>query len=261
MPAKPAPMTIAAKSGAMAAADEINAVPGAIPRENTVGTNSLGTTLHLRSTVGICGWQHYCEAFWQWSDVGAPLIHPTTGEVLGVLDLGLSKEILTPALILAAKAMAGRIQAALLEQDAALARAASWVRRTASIPKPASRSADQQPRFAFEQIIGRSPDLIAARTLAERAARTDLPILVCGETGTGKELFAHAIHAASARSSGPFVAVNCGAIPTELIASELFGYAKGAFTGANSAGMRGKFEQADGGTLFLDEITETGTAF
>lgn len=84
-----------------------------------------------------------------------------------------------------------------------------------------------------------------------------MPLLLCGETGTGKELLAHAIHTGSERAAHPFVTVNCGAIPEELIASELFGYEKGAFTGANRLGQRGKFEQADGGTIFLDEITET----
>ncbi len=78
--------------------------------------------------------------------------------------------------------------------------------------------------------------------------------MIEGESGTGKELFAQAIHNASQRSAGAFVALNCGAIPRELIASELFGYNEGAFTGAKKGGNPGKFELADGGTLFLDEL-------
>jgi transcriptional regulator with PAS, ATPase and Fis domain len=90
--------------------------------------------------------------------------------------------------------------------------------------------------------------------VARMAARSSSNVLIEGESGTGKELFAQAIHNASRRSAGAFVAVNCGAIPRELIASELFGYSEGAFTGAKKGGNPGKFELADGGTLFLDEI-------
>jgi transcriptional regulator of acetoin/glycerol metabolism len=87
-----------------------------------------------------------------------------------------------------------------------------------------------------------------------RVINRGIPILICGETGSGKDLFAKAIHAASSRASGPFVAVNCASLPETLIESELFGYKSGAFTGASREGRRGKIIQASGGTLFLDEI-------
>jgi transcriptional regulator of acetoin/glycerol metabolism len=106
----------------------------------------------------------------------------------------------------------------------------------------------------FEAIYGRHPRLQKAVEVARRAAPLDLPVLIVGETGTGKELFARAIHFASRRSRGPFVAVNCAAIPRTLLESELFGYVEGAFTGARRGGSPGKFEIASGGTLFLDEI-------
>ena len=93
----------------------------------------------------------------------------------------------------------------------------------------------------------------------ERIAKAEATVLVTGESGTGKELAAHAIHDLSPRSEGPFVAVNCGAIPSELIESELFGHEKGAFTGATER-RAGRFEAADGGTLFLDEIGELDLA-
>src|SRR5262249_40283096 len=130
------------------------------------------------------------------------------------------------------------------------------------LPRPhaARRASTWISRYGFDQILGESPAFKPIVSLAKRLATTDLPVLIHGETGTGKELVAHAIHAASARTAGPFVTVNCGAISQELIASELFGYEKGAFTGANREGQRGKFEQADGGTIFLDEITETSAA-
>ena len=94
------------------------------------------------------------------------------------------------------------------------------------------------------------------KRFAERISATSSPILIQGESGTGKELFANAIHCTSQRKDKPFVAVNCAAIPRELIGSELFGYVGGSFTGANRTGAKGKFELADGGTLFLDEIGE-----
>ena len=102
-------------------------------------------------------------------------------------------------------------------------------------------------------LLGDAPLFVAARTLAERAAKTEVPVLVAGESGTGKELFARYVHAESPRSKGPFVAVNCGALAPSLLESTLFGHRKGAFTGATSD-ARGLFVEADGGTLFLDEI-------
>jgi transcriptional regulator of acetoin/glycerol metabolism len=111
-------------------------------------------------------------------------------------------------------------------------------------------------RYAFEAILGRSPRLRAALDLAATAARNDLPVVLHGESGTGKELFAHGVHAASARASGPLIVLNCGAIPASLIEAELFGYEPGTFTGAQREGKAGKFEEADGGTLFLDEVSE-----
>jgi DNA-binding NtrC family response regulator len=112
-----------------------------------------------------------------------------------------------------------------------------------------------EQRFGFENIIGRSGALTAVLDIAGRAARTSSTVLIEGETGTGKELLARAIHVASPRKDGPFVTINCGAIPKDLLESELFGYRKGAFTGAVE-NKQGKVEAGDGGTLFLDEIGE-----
>lgn len=116
---------------------------------------------------------------------------------------------------------------------------------------PSARSADP-----FADVIGDSEAIESARQRALRLASLDLPVMLLGETGVGKEVFARAIHQSGAKSATPFVAVNCGALTRELLASELFGYAEGAFTGARRGGLAGKFELADGGTLFLDEIGE-----
>ncbi|HSB61022.1 MAG TPA: sigma 54-interacting transcriptional regulator, partial [Vicinamibacteria bacterium] len=107
----------------------------------------------------------------------------------------------------------------------------------------------------FEEIVGNSPALLEALTKVERVAPTDSSVLIFGETGTGKELFARAIHSRSARRDRPLVKVNCGAIPPGLVESELFGHVKGAFTGALQ-NRTGRFELADRGTIFLDEVSE-----
>jgi sigma-54 specific flagellar transcriptional regulator A len=106
---------------------------------------------------------------------------------------------------------------------------------------------------ALERVVGESPRMQEVRELVALVAATEANVLLLGESGTGKEVIAQAIHGSSARAKGPFVPVNCGAIPAELLESELFGHEKGAFTGAISA-RKGRFELAAGGTLFLDEI-------
>ena len=118
---------------------------------------------------------------------------------------------------------------------------------------PVAARAAAVPRTALERIVGASAAMQQVRSLVERVARSMAPVLVCGESGTGKELVARAIHDCSPRSGGPFVAVNCGAIPEALLEAEFFGYRKGAFTGAHED-REGFFQAAQGGTLFLDEI-------
>jgi transcriptional regulator with GAF, ATPase, and Fis domain len=109
--------------------------------------------------------------------------------------------------------------------------------------------------FIFEGTFGDNPKLLEALEISEKAAPTDLPVLIDGESGTGKELMAKVIHANGSRSDKPFISVNCGAIPDNLLESELFGHRKGAFTGATND-RKGKFESAHTGTIFLDEIGE-----
>ncbi len=111
-------------------------------------------------------------------------------------------------------------------------------------------------RYTFDQMIGRSSVFQKVIRQGKLAARTNSNVLITGESGTGKELMAQAIHNASNRSHKPFIAVNCGALPRELIISELFGFEEGSFTGSKKGGNPGKFELADGGTIFLDEIGE-----
>lgn len=109
-------------------------------------------------------------------------------------------------------------------------------------------------RYSLADLIGESPPMKRLKEQIKRVASSNVTVLIRGESGTGKELVAHSIHQLSERADGPFVKVNCGAIPEHLLESELFGYEEGAFTGARKGGKLGKFQLADGGTIFLDEI-------
>jgi DNA-binding NtrC family response regulator len=136
-----------------------------------------------------------------------------------------------------------------------------FVAAAAAQPAGAVRSNGERRRallarsFVFEGAFGDNPTLLEALEIAEKAAPTDLPVLIDGESGTGKELMAKVIHSNGARADRPYISVNCGAIPENLVESELFGHRKGAFTGA-AHDRKGKFESAHGGTIFLDEIGE-----
>ena len=130
------------------------------------------------------------------------------------------------------------------------------LREARRMRKYAARVAGAKAVYTFENIVGDAAPLQEALRLARAASQSEATTLLLGESGTGKELFAQAIHNASTRRKGPFVVVNCGALPRNLVQSELFGYVAGAFSGALKEGSPGKFELADGGTLFLDEIGE-----
>ncbi len=128
------------------------------------------------------------------------------------------------------------------------------LRERTRIQSLAKRLIKNTAKYTFNDICGNSKEIVNTKELAKAASTHDATVLLLGESGVGKELFAQAIHNASYRKDAPFIAINCGAIPKELVQSELFGYEAGAFTGALKEGMPGKFEQADGGTIFLDEI-------
>ncbi len=140
-----------------------------------------------------------------------------------------------------------RLSADLADRDAELARV------KADLPDR------DRLRHRYERIVGQSPAILRMLGVIDRAAATALPVVVVGESGVGKELVARALHDNGPRSAGPFVAINCSAVPEALLESELFGHVRGAFTGADRD-RRGLFEVADGGTLFLDEIADTAAA-
>jgi transcriptional regulator with PAS, ATPase and Fis domain len=159
-------------------------------------------------------------------------IHDDDGAVIGAVGFVLFDEVN------ALKPLVGKF--AVLQADLARARA--------------ELAAGRRSKYTFSQIVGSSAPLLDCKRRARRAAQIDTTVLLHGETGTGKELLAHAIHAASARSAHPFVGINVAAVPETLLEAEFFGVAPGAYTGADRKGRDGKFVLADGGTLFLDEI-------
>jgi len=120
-----------------------------------------------------------------------------------------------------------------------------------------TRMIGAKAKFTFDDICGINGKFVETVNQARMVSQSNSNVLLLGESGAGKDIFAQAIHNASARSNGPYVAINCAAIPRDLISSELFGYSEGAFTGSKRGGNQGKFELADGGTIFLDEIAET----
>lgn len=142
-----------------------------------------------------------------------------------------------------------------LKSDQTISGAVIVLRSLANIGRHLSQL-QQGIHSGFDSIVGKSSKLLEVINQAKRFANLDLPILINGETGTGKELIARALHDTSSRASKPFLAINCAAMPEHLLESELFGYAPGAFTGAKHGGKPGLLELADGGSIFLDEIAE-----
>jgi len=135
------------------------------------------------------------------------------------------------------------------------------VREMKSVKTLINKMLGSQARFTFNDIITNNPEFIKIIEVARKVSDSNSSILLIGESGTGKEMFAQAIHNHSKRRGGPFIAMNCAAIPRDLVESELFGYEDGAFTGAKKGGRPGKFELASGGTIFLDEIGDMPLEF
>lgn len=331
---------------------EINAVPGGGVAEELVGTTMVSVVLAQGRPDYVLWSENYCRAFHPWASLGAPVHHPVSGEVIGVLGISGYGRIQVHAdmvvrladrieqllhheellrrvtlldeyhrfllehphdtvlavdgrghicgaspsvseLLTSPHRLLGRsllrvpdlrvrgfrplvqqdeirpyaVHVDLPEKARSLEAVAipvtgqrqpvgtilmlSWPRTT---QPPKGQRSSWQATYTFADLVGSAPAFQQCVRLARRAVAQDFPVLLLGETGTGKELLAHAIHAASPRCQGPFVVVNCGVANEELLAAELFGYVEGAFTGAAKGGRAGKIELAHGGTLFLDEV-------
>jgi transcriptional regulator with PAS, ATPase and Fis domain len=168
------------------------------------------------------------------------------GEVIGAIGIVLFDQPETTLQPLISKF-------ALLQRDLDDARRELASQRNNPLYQQAAEG-QRRSKYTFASFIGSSPAAVEVKRHARRAAQSASPVLLLGETGTGKELLAHAIHAASARARGQFVSLNIAAVPDTLLEAEFFGVAPGAFTGADKRGREGKFKLADGGSLFLDEI-------
>ena len=335
-------------------ARRINAVPGGGMAEDLIGTASVNVVLAQGRADYVLWNEHFCQGFHAWAAIGAPIFHPLTHEIIGVVASG-GEELAHPRALDVIQRFAERIQqlihheeiirrVTLLDayhrfllqhpRDIVLAidgrghicgasstivevvdvphnlldtsllrlpdlrvegfhyppeqqdgrpygvhitqRRSGAVLNATAIPvegerqsvgtlivmsRPHAKGQQREPAASLWRATHTFADLVGACsvfqecvTLARQASQSDFPVLLTGETGTGKELFAQAIHTASPRSQGPFVAVNCGVPGDDLLAAELFGYVEGAFTGALKGGRKGKIELAQGGTLFLDEV-------
>jgi len=142
----------------------------------------------------------------------------------------------------------------LMEKFALMQRDLDDANRELATQRNQPKQGIRQSKYTYASFVGTSPAAVEVKRQARRAAQSNSPVLLLGETGTGKELLAHAIHASSRRAQGPFIGINIAAVPDTLLEAEFFGVAPGAFTGADRRGRVGKFKLADGGTLFLDEI-------
>jgi transcriptional regulator of acetoin/glycerol metabolism len=209
--------------------------------EKVKGTNAIALALHEQRPITIFAQEHFHQENHFLTCSAAP-IFDNFFNLIGILDISGNFQAAHPHNLGLALAAAKAIQSKLIMKNT----------KTSKNSPAYYHSA----RYNFDYIIGESQKIKEAIKLAKKAAQTDSTVLLQGESGTGKELFAHAVHNHSHRKYGPFVALNCAALPETLIESELFGYEGGAFTGAKAQGQIGKFELAHGGTLFLDEISE-----
>jgi transcriptional regulator of acetoin/glycerol metabolism len=313
--------------------ENIHLTPGGDWREDTVGTNGIGTVIATGRPAQVHAAEHFCEGIKAWTCAAAPVFEPGTGAMLGVVDISGPPSTYQRGNLSLAVSTARQIEMVLAERAArermrlleacldgigqadvagmvAIDRAGRLVHRTGRVPglvglgervpglegggldggsaiegwadklpegmraewfSPVridgraigavlmvpvrARGAPAQHGAAFDAILGESPALVEAVARAKLLVGRQVPVLIEGETGVGKELFARAIHAAHDPRK-PFVAFNCGAVAKDLLAAELFGYVRGAFTGAASEGRPGRFELAHGGTLCLDEVGE-----
>ncbi|MDX2483967.1 MAG: sigma-54-dependent Fis family transcriptional regulator [Pseudodonghicola sp.] len=328
--------------------EAIHLMPGANWSEQTTGTNAIGTALEIGQPIQIHSAEHYCSGIQRWSCAASVIREPSSGAIIGALDLsGLNESYSRHTLSLAITA-AGRIENRLAQRDLKLRyrlldlcfdrlrtpgrdgvivfdrtgtpiktneRAAAlmtelakdhdgrdmairdltmpwrkgriapenmpewvdrdWIEpitidgqrlgavlvlpdRSAVVRRAPCREVSQgSPKVdPFARLSGQAPAYCEAVRRARLLAKSPAPVLLLGETGVGKDAFAQALYESGPKADGPFVAVNCGGFSRELLTSELFGYAEGAFTGARRGGMIGKIEASDGGVLFLDEIGE-----
>ena len=211
--------------------------------EDSIGTNSTCLAILENKPFMVIGPDHYKYIFHEFSCAAAPF-YSDDNTIAGTINASFMNTSVNSDTLNIIYSLARLYETLILEKAVSAKKMTSQT----------SKGSRQQEFYTFERILGESEAIDRAKGLAKKAAKVDTTILIYGESGSGKEMFAQAIHSESKRCNGPFVAINCGAIPKELIESELFGYEAGAFTGASKEGKQGLLEYASGGTLFLDEI-------
>ncbi len=254
--------------------DHVSIREGSSCSEAVLGTNAPGLALVTREPVMVTADEHYSQLYSTAFCVAAPILDEERTPI-GCIDITkffdrndvsprIRKDLLQLAISLTeairtelslrklgrlGQAVPRRGEARVVPPTIAMLQCELADRPRSAVIAPLDAS-----RATFAQVVGRSPRLAEVIRLARSYSLKDANVLLQGETGTGKELMARAIHNEGRRAAGPFVAVNCAAIPVELAESELFGYERGAFTGARAEGQAGKFELAHQGTIFLDEV-------
>jgi len=242
--------------------DNISLSEGSSCSEKVIGTNAPSLALIVREPVVVTADEHYTKTYHPAFCAASPILDENRN-LLGCVDITkffdpniseeLRKHLLNLAISLSDMIRNEVFLARLTKSSPSYRSAWGSAPREPRVPSNGDTH-DDRPRPTIARIVGSAPPLAKAMQTARAYGRKEGNILLLGETGTGKELFARAIHDEGERASGPFVAVNCAAIPLELAESELFGYERGAFTGARTEGHPGKFEMAHQGTIFLDEI-------
>ncbi|EFG86502.1 transcriptional regulator, Fis family [Clostridium carboxidivorans P7] len=225
---------------------KLKVFPGAYMNEQSIGTNAMSIALMNNLPVQVSGEDHFLNSYHRWTCSAAP-IRNGIGEIIGVLDLTGYSECVNSHTLGMVVASANAIEKILEFKNY------NAIKKERKLAK---RLLNNQAIYTFDKIIGKSKKITNAVEYAKKISDSNSTILITGESGTGKEIFAQAIHNYSQRKDMPFIAINCGALPSNLIELELFGYEDGAFTGAKKGGNAGKFEMAEGGTIFLDEIGE-----
>ncbi len=241
--------------------DDFSLSEGSSCCEKVIGTNAPSLALIVREPVVVTADEHYTKTYHPAFCAASPILDENRN-LLGCVDItkffdpNISEELRKHLLNLAISL------SDMIRNEVFLGRLAKsspmhrhpWGPAPRDLDPSTGDIPDNGPPPSFARIVGTSPPLAKAVRTAATYSGKEGNILILGETGTGKELFARAIHEEGPRRGGPFVAVNCAAIPLELAESELFGYERGAFTGARNEGHPGKFEMAHTGTIFLDEI-------
>jgi transcriptional regulator with PAS, ATPase and Fis domain len=229
---------------------DLRIVEGMNFSEEKLGTNAVGTAMAEQKALRICTYENLSVSLHGLVGAGSPIFDPK-GNLNGAVAMfetyreGQTYH-LQEFVIVIADAIESRMK---VQKCGGKTSFSGYGTRNGENQTTGSRI-----RFTFDDIKSRADSMLNAINVAKISARNDSTILIHGESGTGKEMFAQAIHNYSYRKDKPFVAINAGTIPRDLVESELFGYEEGAFTGAKKSGKKGKFEIADGGTIFLDEI-------